>query len=527
MAAPLWGLALFPLMPLGSWDLALCGLELAFGLAVALRSPRPRRVFALTALVLACSAAAIEVLALALPEPPTFPPPQAAHFLFIPSRMSSVQAALYGDARHALINAADLAADTRPRVLHLGDSMIFGEGVDRALTTTVWLDRFRPDVTNLNLGVSGSGPDVHLLLLRRWVDVVKPSLVVHHLFVGNDIDDIDVDYGACDGAPLLEYRPDGPVARCPQPRWHVTFRDRLRLSPPPYPLRVATAFSRAARHLCASLGRLGGIMQSRVDPRVGSDDQSQTVQWAHFERILAAERDELDRRGIELVCSVLPWREALEDAAPRSTRAWRVRERMLKILETLHITALDPWPLFESCVDDGSGAGCFIDPPPRDFHLGARGHQRYAEWLHAKLSPGSGAAAIARARPSQVNDVAIPQAREEVVRALFRQYWGRPTPEFSIDQATIEKTVVRLAVRARDTAAELFLRRPHDDSQSRPTDRVVRDPQVPLAVGIRCSACDDQQRSVLESVARQVLENQASRPDGLWETVTADGTPQY
>jgi hypothetical protein len=527
MAAPVWTPALFPMLPLGSWDLALCGVELAFGVVVALRAPRPWRVLSFTTVVLAVSAGVFELLVLALPEPPSFPPPDAAHFFFIPARMNPVPTALYGHTGAAIVNAADLASDTRPRVLHLGDSMIFGHGVDRADVTTTWLDRLRPDVRNVNLGVSGSGPDVHLLLLRRWVDVVKPSLVVHHLFIGNDVDDIDGDYGVCDGGPLLDYGADGPVARCPELRWNVGFLDRVRLSPPPYPLRVATAFSRAARHLCTGLGQLAGILQSTTVPGLADGDQTRPDQWAHLERILAAERDELDRRGITFVASVLPWRAALTDAAPRSTPAWHVRARMLALLEKLHVTALDAWPVFASCVQERGSAGCFIDPPSWEHHLNAYGHRRYAEWLFTKLSPDSRPAAVARAEGSPTSNLGIPQGRETMVRTLLQPYWGRPTAAFAIEGAAIENAIVRLAVRSFDAPAELLLRRPDDHSQSRPSDRIVEDANVPLTVVIRCPGCDDRQIASLESVGRQVLGNQGSRPDTLWEPITRDGTPQY
>jgi hypothetical protein len=527
IAAPVWTLALFSVLPLGSWDLALCGVEIAFGTAVAARTRRPWRVLAFTTLVLTLSAGALEVLALALPEPPAFPPPDAAHFFFVPARMSPVPAALYGDDGNALVIAADLVGDTRPRVLHLGDSMIFGPGVDRALVTTAWLDRLGPGVKNVNLGLSGSGPDVHLLLLRRWVDVVKPIVVVHHLFVGNDVEDVDTDYGACDGAPLLDYRPDGPVARCPEARWHVGFRARFRLSPPPYPLRVATAFSRAARQLCTSLGQLGGMLQSTAVPGLAHGDQSRPEQWAHLEQILAAERDELERRGIAFVAAVLPWRAALTDGAPYATPAWHVRERILGILETLHVTTLDAWPVFASCAQELGSAGCFIDPPSWEFHLNAYGHRRYAEWLFTQLSPDSRPADGALAAPSTAGNVGIPQGREAMVRSLLQPYWARPTAQFAIDGAAIERMGVRLTVRALDAPAELVLRRPDDDSQSQPTDRVVQDPKVPLAVVIRCPGCDERQIATLESVGRQILENQASRPETLWAPVTRDGNRQY
>jgi hypothetical protein len=470
LTAPVWSLGSFAVLPLGSWDLGLCGVELAFGAAVGLRAPRPGRTLAFTAFVLTLGAVAVEVMTLVLPEPPGFPPPETAHVLFIPARMSPVPAALYGAGGNAIINAADLATDLRERVLHLGDSMIYGQGVDRAVVTTAWLDRLGSDVRNVNLGLSGSGPDVHLLLLRRWVDVVKPRLVVHHLFVGNDLEDIDADYGACDGESVLAYPSGGPVARCPEPRWKVTFRDRLRLSPPPYPLRVATAFSRAARHVCAGLGRLAGVMQSSAVPGLAHGDRSRPEQWAHLERILTAERDELDARGIPLVASVLPWRAALTDADPRSTPAWHVRERLLALLEKLHVTAFDAWPVFESCVPEGDSAGCFIDPPSWEFHLSAYGHRRYAEWLFTTLAPGSRAAEVALADPSQESNVGIPRAREAMVRFLLRPYWGRPTPQLTIDGAAIESTVVRLQVHASAVPAELLLRRPTTTrTRGRPT----------------------------------------------------------
>lgn len=66
----------------------------------------------------------------------------------------------------------------RPRVLVVGDSFVFGEGVRAEDRLTEVLESLRPDWQVDNLGMPGWGLDLMIRALERYVDVVQPAMVV-------------------------------------------------------------------------------------------------------------------------------------------------------------------------------------------------------------------------------------------------------------------------------------------------------------------------------------------------------------
>jgi len=73
------------------------------------------------------------------------------------------------------------------RVVVLGDSMVWGYGVEQAETFTAVMEQRRRDLEVVNLGVSGYGTDQQLLLLTDEVLCYRPDVVIV-LFVENDFD---------------------------------------------------------------------------------------------------------------------------------------------------------------------------------------------------------------------------------------------------------------------------------------------------------------------------------------------------
>ena len=55
------------------------------------------------------------------------------------------------------------------RVLHIGDSMVFGADVPRDQTFAADLEKLEPDVQHINGGISGMAPDDYLVVLRSWI----------------------------------------------------------------------------------------------------------------------------------------------------------------------------------------------------------------------------------------------------------------------------------------------------------------------------------------------------------------------
>jgi len=267
----------------------------------------------------------------------------------------------------------------RPYLVHLGDSMIANGRF------TARLDQLLPALAHENLGMPGTGTDVQFVELLRWLDAAPrpPLLVVHHLFSGNDIDDLDQDYDFCANHMVVEYEPDG-VYPCRHLRWQFSLRDLINQSPPPYLLWIASSYLAVASQALDGVRQLH-IATANHGPTVehGTVAADWEQRWAHFEALMKAEHDELQRRGIALVASVLPFRGALESTTPQTTLGWRAQTRMLEVLRRLQIPALDFWPpLFDAVRREGSPAWF---KPGQDVHFNDRGVDLYDGWLAPQL----------------------------------------------------------------------------------------------------------------------------------------------
>lgn len=75
---------------------------------------------------------------------------------------------------------------SRPRVLFVGDSIVYGQGVQAGETMTAKLEGLLPGWQVLNAGVSGYSPDQELVYLRRIIAAVKPHVVLVGAYTGND-----------------------------------------------------------------------------------------------------------------------------------------------------------------------------------------------------------------------------------------------------------------------------------------------------------------------------------------------------
>jgi hypothetical protein len=201
-----------------------------------------------------------------------------------------------------------------PLVVHLGDSMTFGTGVDADEAFPALLDRRHPQTAHASYSVWAVGTDFEYLLLGKILAVHTPALVVLHVFLGNDVYEMDRPYECCDMGPLLDYPRSGPTARCSEPRWGFSVRAYLGRSPSPYPLRVATAWSASARYAAAAFSQFA-FRFDRPPHLINAVGEASEDGWEHFTQVLAAMRDELATRGIPFVVSLLPTRFALENAA--------------------------------------------------------------------------------------------------------------------------------------------------------------------------------------------------------------------
>ncbi|MEO0649165.1 MAG: hypothetical protein AAFZ65_00625 [Planctomycetota bacterium] len=86
----------------------------------------------------------------------------------------------------------DVAAGGEPRhrVLVLGDSMVFGFGVEAEETFCEVLQGDLGDVDVINAGTSGYGPKEQAVLLDRHLDALDPDAIVSSFFMANDLEDV-------------------------------------------------------------------------------------------------------------------------------------------------------------------------------------------------------------------------------------------------------------------------------------------------------------------------------------------------
>ncbi|MEO8603637.1 MAG: hypothetical protein ABI629_13775 [bacterium] len=175
----------------------------------------------------------------------------------------------------------------------------------------------------------------------------------------------------------------------------MTLAANLGHSAPPYPLRVATAWSAAARHAATAFSRLVLYLAPGGSEAHQAGDAS-PLGWTHFAQIVEKMRDTLAARGIPFVVTLLPNRQALErpDGDLPGAQAGR---RIAAITAQLGIPTLDAWNLFADAVRrDGTGR-YFLGA--QDVHFSADGHRLVADWLAPQLALQlpSGAAAAGRA----------------------------------------------------------------------------------------------------------------------------------
>lgn len=262
------------------------------------------------------------------------------------------------------------------RVMHLGDSVLEAndDGMDPRAGYASILNTTSVGEEHLNLGIANTGTDVQLLLLRRWLPVLRPDAVVLHSYPGNDLGDIDRPFSCAGGLSLLEY-PEGapPRARFDKATWRLTLERSLELWPPPYALRVLGDASHASRHL---VWRIAQWMESGPDLYAADE-----VHWLHYERIMAAFRDEVGRAGLPLRVVVLPDPEHAEDLA-QSARGPN-GTRMLRTLERLRIHAIDAAPALQAVARADKATPLMIPMTP---HFNEAGHKVMAKWLRENLA---------------------------------------------------------------------------------------------------------------------------------------------
>lgn len=117
--------------------------------------------------------------------------------------------------------------DARARLLVLGDSFAFGEGVDLEDRFDTLLQELIPDLAVVNLGVMGYGPDQELIRARPWMDDLRAGDILLLLtYGGNDFHDLARTRHGGRAKPWIEDRGDRLVEHPPAIGLVDLLRDR-------------------------------------------------------------------------------------------------------------------------------------------------------------------------------------------------------------------------------------------------------------------------------------------------------------
>jgi hypothetical protein len=378
-------LSLFERVPLSFWDLGWVGAFFGGGFLLGAFPPRFAPLLASMA-VLALGLLVLEgLIRVGTREPATYPSASAAHLLFHPSQ---AEAACYAIDRQREPPWLEWRREGHirdgVRVVHLGDSMVFGTRVEGHEAFVNELEKLEPGVAHVNFGVPYSSTDAQFVALLTWVDQVKPARVVLHFYAGNDIKEMDRVYPCCELGPFLHYETDRAVPRCTTPRWRFNAPTLIAEAPPPYVLRLATSFSWSARHSMEAFELASAKLSGHQAEKPPIEE---TVAWEHLELILKTLRGELKSRHVDFRLVVLPDRGLVESAHPEQEATDRIRVRALALARKLEIPALDPLPFLRELVARDGSPKFYVTPPAYEIHFNAEGHRRYAQWLHEKLEP--------------------------------------------------------------------------------------------------------------------------------------------
>ena len=118
-------------------------------------------------------------------------------------------------------------ADSRPRVLILGDSFVFGEGVEAEERFTNLLEKQAPSWRVINMGMTGYGPDLMLRAFETLGPKSQPDLVLLNIYT-DDFRRVQPFYtGAGFQIPRYALGESGQLQSIPYPE--PTFFDNFRI----------------------------------------------------------------------------------------------------------------------------------------------------------------------------------------------------------------------------------------------------------------------------------------------------------
>lgn len=270
-----------------------------------------------------------------------------------------------------------------PQLLLLGDSLIYGHGVEEDRTVTARLrDHFgRPAY---NMGRQGAYLYPHYVMLRIYLEPLAPQQVVLFVFA-NDVDDLVTERTPKEMAQLPETGYDyGGIRRRlrdPELRSQVPLHQQLYRS---QAIRLLRGLMKELLALswvptAEAAGPAGAVTSGEPLPFVRTifDDAAFGAAAGYYGRILP----ELDRRVREAGATLyLAFLDVGEILGPRGMEAQdRIDTLLREIARGQQIPYANTRSLFEAC-----GQDCFL---PGDGHLSPEGHLHLASFLDGWLPP--------------------------------------------------------------------------------------------------------------------------------------------
>jgi hypothetical protein len=339
------------------------------------RAPAPRFAPLISAAIFLASLGAVEAWLRAHPDARPRPPPPDLKFVLGPRDRDHRWAPLFPDEAggawfHGYPTHALPSGEGKRRVLHLGDSMLESADVPPGTEATALLEQRRPGEVHYNLGISATGPDVYLAVLRRWADRIEPHELVVHVFPGNDVTDVDRPFPFCDGGPLL----DAWLApRCPTAQWRAPPAMLLGLGPPPFPLRVLARASVLA-------DRLDRAWQERIrSPARAGDLDARILRFAGVVREIVSLAG---HRRIPCTVIALPVRREFVYEVPVP------RDRVVDALRATGARVIDAAPAFDEARRAHPDRRLY-QPAPNNPHFDVDGQALYADFLDREVWGGA------------------------------------------------------------------------------------------------------------------------------------------
>jgi lysophospholipase L1-like esterase len=258
----------------------------------------------------------------------------------------------------------EIAPDPAPgtvRVLALGDSQTFGNGLDLDETWPKQLERTLPTGPArrwevVNAGVPATDTWQHEILLRRLLDVTKPHIVVLALYVNDVVPRHDprvVD--TTERTNSWEKRLTYTLKRSAVVTWLF---HRVYL---PWYARRADQVGSVEEH----------VLAGRSDPRAERG-------WQQVEQSLMVMKQRCDGRGITLIVAVLPRRDQVSGGRPE--RSYNQRAVAVATAHGIEVIDLLPDLIAAYRVH---GAGLFV---PWDGHNSAAANRVIAATLAPRLA---------------------------------------------------------------------------------------------------------------------------------------------